>query len=547
MVLARDDNDEKQTLVKVAVIGSGLAGLTSAYLLSHNEHFEPHVFEKGEKLGMDAASISVGSREDDKFRVDVPMRSFMSGYYSHLFRLYQHLDISFIPAKFSFGWYRIQAPNINEPLCIATDQATYKTLNQSQLSYSGSRTIGSLESPESRATTFGEYIYDIYQTCWKLYVVSISYLWLMGMALWLHHRGHLRDREHIVSRMTLGDWFRRHHFHPYFVHDIFVPLFAAVCTNSWKSMLDYPAVDVLEYMAMGLFQESYVVSGGVRNIVQKLASPLQHIHLQTCIVSIKPSSVPGYKLELQDASGRIYQFHHVIFATQGNQALKILEQCRSQLLSAQEKACCTEADQTLYKDIGLASDILGQFRYDKSVVVNHTDTRLLPSDQKSWRSLNFASLDSSVQLSEKNDVTIPYPHDTTMTTHILTMTHDNHILKAKDNLIYMQTTNPCVSPLADKILSKAWFERATVTLTSKKAIFDGLFSPKDDRNTASLQLGRCQGNSGIWFVGSYCWPGIPLLEGCVASAEKVVTEGIAAVEGVPLQVPWKTAVTSNDA
>ena len=291
---------------------------------------------------------------------------------------------------------------------------------------------------------------------------------------------------------------------------------------------------------MGLFQESFVVSGGVRHIVDRLASPLQHIHLRTCIVSIKPSSMSSYKLELQDASGQIHHFHHVIFATQGNQALNILQQCQKHLDNSNSNN--GSVDDTLSKDIESASDILRQFCYDKAIVVNHTDTRLLPSNPKSWRSLNLASLDSSVQLSAKNDVTIPFPHDTTMTTHILTMTHHtNHVLKEHldGDDIYMQTTNPCISPLPEKILSKAWFERATVTLNSKKAIFDGLFTPSDHQNvSASLQLGRCQGNSGIWFVGSYCWPGIPLLEGCVASSEKVVSEGIARAEGISIDVPW---------
>ena len=73
------DPSEKKT-VKVAVIGSGLAGLTSAYLLSQNEQFEPHIFEKGEKLGMDAASISVGSK--DKFTIDVRERNQSSNGYN---------------------------------------------------------------------------------------------------------------------------------------------------------------------------------------------------------------------------------------------------------------------------------------------------------------------------------------------------------------------------------------------------------------------------------------------------------------------------------
>lgn len=60
--------------VKVAVIGSGLAGLSAAYLLTQGEiegdkNFEVHLFEKNSELGMDAASISVGPEKD--FRIDV--------------------------------------------------------------------------------------------------------------------------------------------------------------------------------------------------------------------------------------------------------------------------------------------------------------------------------------------------------------------------------------------------------------------------------------------------------------------------------------------
>jgi predicted NAD/FAD-binding protein len=64
---------EKQKTVQVAVIGSGLAGLSAAYLLSQqhddDKKFEVHLFEKNSQLGMDAASISVGPEKE--FRIDV--------------------------------------------------------------------------------------------------------------------------------------------------------------------------------------------------------------------------------------------------------------------------------------------------------------------------------------------------------------------------------------------------------------------------------------------------------------------------------------------
>lgn len=69
--------EESPDKIKVAVIGSGLAGLSTAYLLSGNDQYEAHLFEKGTKLGMDAASMSIGNKKDE-FRVDVCLQCLLS-------------------------------------------------------------------------------------------------------------------------------------------------------------------------------------------------------------------------------------------------------------------------------------------------------------------------------------------------------------------------------------------------------------------------------------------------------------------------------------
>ncbi len=92
--------------IKVAIIGSGLAGLTAAYRLTtanladKDVELEVHLFEKvwvfvschpanrphiifqSDSLGMDAHSINIPLSNRDPgggFRVDVPMRSFLGG------------------------------------------------------------------------------------------------------------------------------------------------------------------------------------------------------------------------------------------------------------------------------------------------------------------------------------------------------------------------------------------------------------------------------------------------------------------------------------
>lgn len=119
------------------------------------------------------------------------------------------------------------------------------TDNNSYLVYSGARTVGNLDMVTSTTTTMLDYIYDIGRFLWRAFIVAFSYVWIMSISLYFHHAGHLRDPDHAICNLTLGDFFKAYRFHSYFTHEIFVPLFAAVCTNSYQSMLNYPASDIL--------------------------------------------------------------------------------------------------------------------------------------------------------------------------------------------------------------------------------------------------------------------------------------------------------------
>lgn len=295
---------------------------------------------------------------------------------------------------------------------------------------------------------------------------------------------------------------------------------------------------LLEYMALGFFQESYVVACGVQQVVQSMSAPLRHVHLETQIITIQPNTTSEYRFELIDEDGHSYDVDHIIFATQGNQAIILLKEYSDILKQRETQQSYQEWKSTsepILEQLELQMEMLQKFEYDTALVINHTDTRLLPTDTCNWKALNLAIVDKTVDPGD-SDLIVPYPHDTTMATHILNMTHTAMSkIEGNGGALYMQTTNPCVSVDPKKILSVAWFERATVTLDSKKAL-QQLFTMTKDSEIP--ELGPCQGKNGIWFVGSYCWKGIPLLEGCVASAEHVVTKGIANAENITIEAPW---------
>ncbi|KZP32447.1 hypothetical protein FIBSPDRAFT_848864, partial [Athelia psychrophila] len=108
-----------------------------------------------------------------------------------------------------------------------------------------------------------------------------------------------------------------------------------------------------------------------------------------------------------------------------------------------------------------------------------------------------------------------------------------------------QTTNPIIAPRPSSILSTTHLERAVLTRAGKAAVA-GLYRETRRRwwecaVEAQSALGPLQGPGageggakgagvGVWAVGSYAYPGIPLLEGCVVSARNVA-RAVVALEG----------------
>jgi hypothetical protein len=89
-------NMATQQRKRIAVVGSGVAGLSAAFLLSR-EH-EVHVFEREATIGMDAHSFDVHGA-----RMDIPLRVFSESYYPNLCNLYQLLGVKYAAADYSFS------------------------------------------------------------------------------------------------------------------------------------------------------------------------------------------------------------------------------------------------------------------------------------------------------------------------------------------------------------------------------------------------------------------------------------------------------------
>ncbi|KAF4605694.1 hypothetical protein EYR40_004483 [Pleurotus pulmonarius] len=513
--------------VKVAVIGSGLAGLTAAYHLSQDDleaevGLEVHLFEKMSTFGMDASSISLpipGTQDD--WRVDVPMRSFLGGAYPQLIRLYKSLGVSFRADDFTYSFSQL---------------SSHSRKITTTILYNGSSGKRGLSMPSSmRGDSSLKHEPWLFRTitliwCWGLYMamippLAICYLRLLCLSMPL-----FRSKD--IKNMTFKEWATKSTpkgmiskllsldvAWTQFVSEIMVPLFLAVCTTSEDDIMGHPIEEILDYIWFPFGTHHYLLENGVRDVVRRLTAGIKEIHLGAPISSIEPDAHDPRLIAVTCVTGGILKtfagFEHVVFATQANRAVPLLETYASSL-PLEESQRLVEVRQQI--------ECLKKFVYRTSIVINHTDETMLPDSVADRRDLNLVRcepdvLDIKERLEEDRLYCMSPMHAHAMTTHILRR-------PARYPSPVYQTTNPIIPPRIDSIISVSKLERAVITMESKRAL-DGLYT-EDDAGTG--RLGRLQGigqhsaGARIWFCGAYACKGIPLLEGCVVSARLVAEE-----------------------
>ncbi|PWN33451.1 FAD/NAD(P)-binding domain-containing protein [Meira miltonrushii] len=538
--------------IKVAIIGSGLAGLTASHLLSQSaelrKRYDVHIFEKNESLGLDASSITIPhpTQQEKSLRVDVPMRSINAGYYPNLTRLYKSLGVKLKKTNFTFSFSSIHAPR--SPFMLYNGQSGIRGFS-----------VRAGDSSSHPSSSIQQRISTNFSQSLTLLIFAFSYIVLLFFALYHHARGHLLDPMHPINREPFLHWSNRHkrYIDPTFIRSVTLTLFSAVTTSSIASVEQIPAAEILLYISSTFLRDHHKVQGGVQIVQDALARniPLDNVHTSYTVERIQ-SDQQGYTISVADKAP-ISGFQHVILATPATFSNSLIE---SYCNSIAEKV--SAADQI--ENIRILQDNLAQIRYEESMVINHSDRSLLPKNKKDWQDLNLVSA-NTVENDERYRLLAGSKHGgrSAMATHLIRST-------ATDGELILQTTNPTIWPKKDSILSSSNFVRA-LTPISKQAI-DGLFewtpvhltfsqrvtqffrlfnfeqstptTIHSDWITAcfsilrgkkhSLRLGKLQSSrslqpvdsekpGNIWVCGSYA-QGIPLLEGCVTSSMLVVNE-----------------------
>ncbi|MDP2245589.1 NAD(P)/FAD-dependent oxidoreductase [Pseudomonas sp.] len=311
--------------MKIAIIGSGIAGLTSAYLLNRNH--EISVFEAGDWVGGHTHTVNV-TVEGKSYAVDTGFIVFNDWTYPNFINLLNQLGVGFKPTEMSFS--------VTDPV--------------SGVEYNGNN-LNSLFAQRSN-------------------LLSPKFIGMVRDIL-RFNREALDDLQHnrIDAVTTLGTYLKQRGYGERFTQHYIVPMGSAIWSMSLADMLGFPLQFFVRFFKNhGLLSVSNrpqwcVVEGGSSSYVAPLsASFKQHIRLN-CPVQRVERDATGVTLHSAAGSER---FDKVVFACHSDQALKLLAQP-------------SQAEQ----------EILGALPYADNDVVLHSDTRLLPKRRLAWASWNY--------------------------------------------------------------------------------------------------------------------------------------------------------------
>ena len=312
---------------RLAIIGSGIAGLGCAHLLRHD--FDLTIFETEPRPGGHAHTVEVAERGTGRMLpVDTGFMVFNHVTYPLLTRLFEELGVETKPTDMSFSVRHAASglefcgSSLNHLFAQRRNLLRprfYRML--AAINRFNREAVAALDQPDTRLGTLGEYV-------------------------------------------------RRRDYGEDFLNLYLVPMSSAVWSTPPRLMLGFPAQTLLRFFHnhgfLGLHTQHpwRTVTGGSRTYVERLTAPWRdRIRLGQPAVAV---SRHERGIAVTSGNGTAEHFDQVILACHADQALRLLQDPRP--------------DETR---------LLGAFRYQPNIATLHTDAAVMPRTRLAWSSWNY--------------------------------------------------------------------------------------------------------------------------------------------------------------
>jgi predicted NAD/FAD-binding protein len=315
----------EQPRKKVAIIGTGIAGLSAAWML--NETCDVTVFESEAEIGGHSHSVNVGSEEKPLW-IDMGFIVFNEPCYPNLVQLFRHLDVPHQLSDMSFG----------------------VSIDKGRLEYSSLGLKG------------------LFAQTRNLFRPRFISLLLDIMRFYREAPKDLAARAR--ENYRLGDYLKDRNYGRAFIDDHLLPQAAAIWSTSANQIMDYPFRAFITFFENhGLLQIMdrilwRSVIGGAQAYVKKLVAPFAD---KVCTNTAIRTVLRGPQgVVLSDQNDVSYLFDQVVFATHADVTLKMLANASRDEI-----------------------ETLGAFNYTPNEVVLHTDSAFMPRRKAAWSSWNY--------------------------------------------------------------------------------------------------------------------------------------------------------------
>ncbi|MFE1250780.1 NAD(P)/FAD-dependent oxidoreductase [Streptomyces sp. NPDC058735] len=312
---------------RTAVVGSGVAGLTAAYVLGRAGHVT--LYEADDRLGGHAHTHELTTPHDSRVhRVDSGFIVHNRRTYPHLLRLFAELGVATQESEMSMS---VRCEGCG-------------------LEYAGARGPAGLFARRRN-------------------LAEGPYLRLLTEVPAFHRAARRLLARGEQDTLTLGRFLEREGFSAYFRTHFVTPLVSAVWSCDAATAQQYPAAYLFRFLAHhGLLSVGgspvwRTVTGGSQRYVERVAKHIGDIRTGTPVRAVRRHADGA---DLTTGDGTTESYDAVVIATHPDQALRLL------------------ADPT-----DRERRVLGAFRYSRNTTLLHTDTRLLPRAPGARASWNY--------------------------------------------------------------------------------------------------------------------------------------------------------------
>tara|TARA_B100000287_G_scaffold14638_1_gene14770 strand:- start:1068 stop:2312 length:1245 start_codon:yes stop_codon:yes gene_type:complete len=311
--------------MKIAVVGSGISGLSAAYYLSKKHTVD--LFEKENHFGGHSHTINISYEEKKRIAIDIGFIVFNKLTYPNLISFFEENKIEIEKSNMSFS---VSVAGTNIEYC-------------------------------------GKGIGGIFSN--KINILNINFIKMFFEIIKFYKKSSTISAENIKNE-TLGSFLEKENLSKYFVNFHIIPMVAAIWSMPPHEAKQMPLNFFINFFKNhGLFKlknrpQWFTVSNRSKTYVDKIISQISGEHYKNYPIKKIIRNKENIKV-YYGSENEFFIYDKVVLATHADEALSIIENPTKDEIN-----------------------ILKNFKYKKNFAVIHSDNKCMPKNINAWSSWN---------------------------------------------------------------------------------------------------------------------------------------------------------------